>query len=1054
MELGGTAPDRAPRHYTPKHLADKILQSKSALEGERKQVTVMFADVKGSMELAEQVGAEPWHDILDRFFGILTEGVHRFEGSVNQYTGDGIMALFGAPISHEDHAQRACYAALHLLNELRDFTREIKRTHGVDFSVRIGINSGDVVVGKIGDDLRMDYTAQGHTVGLAQRMESLASGGSVYLSQATAALAAEYFELEDLGEFTVKGASTPLRVFELAGPGTARTRFDVSRDRGLTSFVGRSDETTLLEAALDQALTGPGRAIGVVAQAGTGKSRLCYEFVESVRRRGITVYEARGLSHGARIPLLPVQELMRDFFGIEERDSERVVREKIAGRTLLLDDKLHDELPIFFDLLGVSDPARPLPEGDPDVLKRRMYAAIRAIVKADGEIDPGVLLVEDLHWLDPASDAVLAQIIEANAASKSLVLVNFRPEYRATWMQQAQYQQISLLPLSEDALRDLLRDLLGDDPSVGELPRTIYERTAGNPFFIEEVMQSMIEAGHLVGTRGAYRLVAQIDEVRVPESVQALLAARIDRLAEREKHVLQSASVIGKNFSERVLESVAELPEADLQAALQTLQAGEFIYEAALYPEHEYAFKHPLTQEVAELSQLGERRAQRHAAVARAYEELDPEHLDGRAALLAHHWEHANQPVRAAHWQARAAGRMGSTDYREAYAHWKRVDELVRGHEEPEALELQARTFIALTLSAFRVEVPEQEADEVFARGRAFLASRGDDANLARLTSAFSTVRQNHGRMVEYLDLAEESMSIARRVGDPALRAFCGLELCYSRWQHGAAASAVEAGDEIVALANGDLELGADAGHSPLILCTAFTAGPRADLGLIDEAQERVETALRLAQDQPLETQVWLGVMSVVVHQARGDTAAALGSARHCRALAERSGSAFDSVATHCWLGMTLSDCGEWEACLNEMQQGRAESEQCGLGRDVLIWTGWSEALAHLGLGDVAQARTLIDDVIEVGIREQTEISLCQSLIVRAAVHRAAGSDIDAEADLAHAERLVEKTGARRYRGQILEARGQHDEALAFYRAIGATGHAARVERRFRAPDR
>ena len=318
---------RTPVTYTPKHLADRILQSRSALEGERKQVTVLFADVKGSMELAEQLDPEEWHQILERFFAILTVGVHRFEGTVNQYTGDGIMALFGAPIAHEDHAQRACYAALHLRETLRDFARDLKRQHGLDFATRIGMNSGEVVVGRIGDDLRMDYTAQGHTVGLAQRMESLASSGSIYLSAHTARLVQGYFSLEDLGAFTVKGVNEPIHVHELQAVGGARSRFDISRSRGFSRFVGRAADLRTLEDALALSADGNGQVIGVVAEAGTGKSRLCFEFLETCRARGFQVFEARAVSHGKNVPLLPILELFRAYFGITTQDDEQHPRE-------------------------------------------------------------------------------------------------------------------------------------------------------------------------------------------------------------------------------------------------------------------------------------------------------------------------------------------------------------------------------------------------------------------------------------------------------------------------------------------------------------------------------------------------------------------------------------------------------------------------------------------------------------------------------------------------------------------------------------------------------
>src|SRR5438067_10776341 len=297
---------RDPRTYTPKHLTERILTSRNALEGERKQVTVLFAGVSGSMELAEQVDPEEWHQILDRFFEILTEGVHRYEGTINQYTGDGVMALFGAPISHEDHAHRACYAALHLVEELRRFAQELKRERGLTFATRIGLNSGEVVVGKIGDDLRMDYTAQGRVVGIAARLQTLADPGEVYVSDTTAALVSGFFELASLGEFRLKGVSQPMRVCSLEGVGRMRTRLDVSRARGLSRFVGRSDEMASLESALARAAEGQGRVVGVVAEAGTGKSRLCAELVERCRSRGVAVHEGRGVAHGRLLPFLPL----------------------------------------------------------------------------------------------------------------------------------------------------------------------------------------------------------------------------------------------------------------------------------------------------------------------------------------------------------------------------------------------------------------------------------------------------------------------------------------------------------------------------------------------------------------------------------------------------------------------------------------------------------------------------------------------------------------------------------------------------------------------------
>src|SRR2546428_231394 len=498
------APD--PRTYTPQHLAEKILGSRAALEGERKQVTVLFADVKGSMDLAEQVDPEAWHAIMDRFFQLLAEGVHRFEGTVNQFTGDGIMALFGAPIAHEDHGQRACWAALHLQHELRRYADEVRLAHGLGFSVRMGLNSGEVVVGKIGDDLRMDYTALGHTVGLAQRMEQMADPGKALLTGHTARLVSGYFQRRDLGETRIKGLTD----------------------------------------------------------------------------------------------LLPILEFFRGYSGTTEQDAPRAARDKIAGRMLLLDETLIEGLPLMFDFLGVSDPERPAPPLGPEARQRQLLDLTRRLARARSAREPALVLYEDLHWFDRASEEFIGNVVvEIAPGSRTLVLLNFRPEYHAAWMQRSYYQQLPLLPLGPEAIKELFADLLGSDSSLHHLPELVRERTAANPSFIEEIVQSLIETGVVAGSRGAYQLVRPAEEVGLPATVQSVLAARIDRLPEREKRVLQTASVIGERFSEPILKRVADLRDGDLPATLHALTSAEFLYQEALYPEAEYTFKHPLTQEVA-----------------------------------------------------------------------------------------------------------------------------------------------------------------------------------------------------------------------------------------------------------------------------------------------------------------------------------------------------------------------------------------------------------------------------------------------------------------------
>ncbi len=657
--LSSTAPITTPAKT--ESLAVRVTDSAdAAIEGERKTVTALFADIKGSMELIEDLDPEEARAIVDPALTLMMDAVHHFGGYVAQSTGDGIFALFGAPVAHEDHPQRALFAALRMQEDLKRYSDKLRERGEPPISIRVGVNIGEVVVRTIKTaETHTEYAPIGHSVSLASRLQALASPGSIAVSGAVRKLVEGYFTLNALGPARIKGVSEAVEVCEVTGLGPLRTHFDLSRARGLSRFVGRAADLRTLKDALEQTAAGNGQVVGVVAEAGIGKSRLCFEFLEHCRARGMRVYEGRAVAHGRNIPFLPILELFRAYFGITLEDDERSAREKIAGRMLLLDQSFGEALPLLFDFLGVSDPQRPAPRLEPEARQRQLIGVMRRVIQSVRETQPTVTLVEDLHWLDPASAEFLEQMVDARAGSRNLLLVNFRPEYRAEWMQKSWYRQIPLTPLGREATAELLADLLGNDESVAGLAGPIHARTEGNPFFTEELAQSLIESGHLQGTRGAYRLMTLVAKLEIPATVQAVLAARIDRLADREKRLLQVASVIGKDFPEPLLAAVAELPADELKAALATLRRAEFVHEQALYPVAEYAFKHPLTQEVALGSQLRERRRQAHATVARAIEHQDAERLEERAPLLAHHWEEAGEALSAARWHRRVAVRGG-----------------------------------------------------------------------------------------------------------------------------------------------------------------------------------------------------------------------------------------------------------------------------------------------------------------------------------------------------------------------------------------------------------
>jgi class 3 adenylate cyclase/tetratricopeptide (TPR) repeat protein len=1065
QRAGATPPDRTPRDYTPKHLAEKILTSKSALEGERKQVTVLFADVKGSLDLAEQVDPEEWHRILNRFFEILSDGVHRFEGTVNQYTGDGIMALFGAPIAHEDHAQRACYAALHLREELRRYGDALRLEQGLNFSVRMGLNSGEVIVGKIGDDLRMDYTAQGHTVGLAARMEQLAEPGNVFLTEHTTKLVEGYFALRDVGASRIEGLSEPIHVFELEGVGELRTRLDVSRARGLSRFVGRAEETETLERALTRAIEGKAQVVGVVGDAGVGKSRLCFEFVDRCRARGLRVRETHGVAHGKSIPFLPVLDFLRGFFGVTERDRDEEARRKIAGTLLLLDRELTETLPLLFEFLGVPDPKQPAPRMDPEARQRNLFALVRRTLQARRREEPGVILIEDLHWFDGGSEAFLEVLVEAVPGTRTLLAVNFRPEYHAGWMQKSYYQQLALLPLGAAEIKELLDHLLGRHSSLEGLAGHIQARTGGNPFFIEELVQSLVESGSLEGTQGAYRLKKSVEEVALPASVQAVLGARIDRLQEREKHLLQTASVIGKEFAEPVLKRVAELPDIDLAESLRALTRAEFIYEHSLYPELEYAFKHRLTQEVAYRSQLGDRRGRIHAAVGRAIEELYPEKLDERAALLAHHWESAGEQLEAARWHARAGEWTGLRDPGEALRHWRQARSLLEEvPASPETVGLGLMARIQILNFGWRLGLSEDESAKVFTEGKALAEQTANPHTQAILLFTYSAIKALGGQPEESLRLGMEALRLAEEAGDPGLKLVLRVGAAYSLMNLGRLREALPFVDKNLETAPGDPRLGAEiAGFSPYIQTFILRSMILTFMGHPKDARRDLDRTLQLAQEHG-DTEIvgWSHGWYVGLAETSGETQGILDHARRALEISEKIGSAFSRAAARWSLGLAHKMDKEWtkarealEGALNIVRESRT-----GLLIEGRLLSYLAEI--YLNLDQERLARETADEGIAVHRRHHTKLYECPAHLAKAHVlscTEGARSRDAIEAALAQARSLVQETEAKCWEPFIHEecaelarllgddATHQRElrEAHRLFTEMEATGHAARL---------
>lgn len=1044
------------------------MRTRTGLEGERKQVTVLFADVKGSMDLAERVDAEEWHAILDRFFRILTEGVHRFEGTVNQYTGDGIMALFGAPLAHEDHAQRACGAALHLRDEVRRWADELRTTRGLSVAVRMGLNSGEVIVGRIGDDLRMDYTALGHTVGLAQRMEQLAEPGTPLLTQHTARMVGGFFELRDLGPAQVKGAAEPVRLFELVGLGRLRTRFDASQARGLSRFVGRRAEMDVLEACLERALAGQPQIVGIVGEPGVGKSRLCHELAARCRARGVTCIDAHALPHGRAIPLLPWMEFMRKDFGIGEQDPDEMARQKIAGRMLLSDPALRDSLPLVFELLGVRDPTMPAPRLAPEDMQRALVDIHRRLIRARvqrGEFR--VVLFEDVQWFDPASEALLEALEGEAATSSTLTLLTVRAGFEAEWMRGPHYRRLRLDPLGADALAEMLRDLLGNDPSVAPLIERLPERTGGIPFFIEEVVQTLIETGRLVGERGAYRLTRPTQDLAIPATVQAVLAARIDRLSPREKALLHTAAVAGREVPYAVLRRVVELPEDDLASALRALVAGDFVFESSPPPDVEYTFKHALTQEVAYHAQLGVPRARIHGAVARAIEALHPDRLPEHAALLAHHWEGAREAFTAAHWHARAADWVASRDRDQLVRHWRRVRELLL--TTPETQESLALRVHACRFLLDRISLGSSEDfSALFNEGMALAERLEDPAPRVRLLNVYANSLVFAGRLTEAEQHFRESLRLADGSGVPFLRFLARVPLTRAFIIAGHLREAVAASEEAEALGRGLSELEHEPGLSPYGLLLVQRGLALTYTGHPGDGARSIERAIELGRDRgERELVAFASLCRVVPCDVMGEPEDAFAHAQRAIAAAEGTANTFLRALSRSAIGLAHIGNGRWREAIDALAE---LVDTIRAGRSAPLVELDAVALlaeAERGAGELAASRATADAALDIARRFQRPLAELRAQLARARV-LTASAEADAPAAardaLAEATALVERTGAVAFAPFLAAARAAlaarmgddraHAQGLReterLFRALGAPARAAAVARQLR----
>jgi class 3 adenylate cyclase/predicted ATPase len=623
----------------------------TTIEGERKTVTALFADLKSSTELMEALDPEEARAIIDPALRIMIGAVRRYEGYVVQSTGDGIFALFGAPAAYEDHPQRGLYAALQMQQELREYgqRRTAQGAHSLD--ARVGINTGEVVVRSVETGGKIEYTPIGHTANLASRLQTLAPVGSIAVSEYTRKLCQGYFELRALGPMAVRGISEPINVYEVTGRGSLRTHFQLSARRGLTKFVGRERELEQMQRALQLAMSGHGQLVAVVAEAGTGKSRLFYEF-KTTLPPACKVLEAYSVSHGKASAWLPVLELLRDYFSIQDVDEPAMRHEKVRAALNELDPALQDTLPYLFGLLGIVEGPDPLAQMDPQVKRRRTLDAIKRIILRESLKQPLVVIFEDLHWIDEQTQALLDLLADSIGNARVLLLVNYRPEYWHKWGNKGHYVQIGLRALGRESAEELLTALLEDTAELRPLKRLIIQRAGGNPFFIEEMVQALFDERILV-RNGSVKVTRSLSQIRTPATVQGILAARIDRLPSDQKEVLQTLAVMGRESPFSLIRQVVSTAEPQLESILAHLRASEFIYGRPAVNDVDYIFKHALTQEVAYSLLLVERRKLIHERAGKALESMFPDQLDDHLIELAHHYRLSDNVTKAIEYLGR-----------------------------------------------------------------------------------------------------------------------------------------------------------------------------------------------------------------------------------------------------------------------------------------------------------------------------------------------------------------------------------------------------------------
>ncbi len=978
--------------------------------GERKRLTVLFADIRDSTLLIDRLGdPELGMQRLQPALDVMNQAVVRYEGTVNKSQGDGIMALFGAPRPQEDHAVRACLAALAMQDE-------ITRLGDPDIQIRVGVHTGEVVVQAIQHGIYQTYDAAGANVHLANRLEHMADPGAILISKEAYVAAKQYLEVEPLGPTAVRGITTPVEIFKLKGLLNAPSSSVFRSGQRLSPLIGRNEQFSALLTELENTLNGDGRVVGVVGEAGIGKSRLCYEFAEHCRGKGIRVFEARVLAHGKATPFQPVLELLQDYFGIRARDARDMSRARVIDRLGAL--KASEQAStVLLEFLGLADPRTPTTKLDPKVRKTLLLDFVRTLPQSGPPETAAVVIVEDLHWIDAASEEFIEALADAVVGTPTLLVVNFRPGFAAQLTQRSYYRQINMPPLPPAEAGILLQEHLGNDSSLALISRNIVERAQGNPFFLEELINALVERGDFEGEKGAYRLKGGIDSIPLPPTVQAVIAARIDRLEENTKRVIEIASVIGREISISVLERVCGLSEAELSEALQHLRRAELLYDVPPLTRRSLAFRHPLILEVVYKSLLRSRRREIHSAVASALEAVFKDQAEQRASLLAYHLEQAGESLKAAQQNMRAAVWIGANDPSEALRSWKKVRELLKTQPASQPIDYMRMMACGQIVNfGWREGIPATEALVYFDEAKELALALKDMRANALIHAAYGRILANGGSADEYVAKIREAKAIADQGNDLSVQITLKAVLCHALRLAGYMSEALQTNVEAAERAHEIVQFDRQTlGFDIEIWLTVMRGQTLVMLGRSEEARPLLDRILELDSSQvdPLH-HVIPSLAYVDIAWAEGNAALAEQHADRAFSIAAKSGNPYLRVYAQACRGLSHIVAGRLTSAIRDLSEALlfARSRKAGLENEPRILADLANA--YRLNGDVANALRAANEAIAVSTERHARVPECFARIVHACLLMQPdehGRDA-ALGELARARALIEETGA------------------------------------------